>query len=133
MSTSPAGPRAPRPSPSCASSAQFFTGFGTHLVIGTGMWAVEVVSLFGATALSSAFPGNGEGTDTLIGAGAHMMILINGAVLPLLSTIPIWLIASTELGYTSTASRGRGSPAPPPMAPSGPSSTPCPCATAGSS
>ncbi len=79
--------------------AEFFTGFGTQLVIGTGMWAVEVVSLFGATALSSAF-GNGEGTDTLIGAGAHMMILINGAVLPLLSTIPIWLIASTELGYS---------------------------------
>lgn len=78
---------------------ELFTGFGSQLVVGTGMWAVEVVSLFGATVLTSAFT-NGEGTDVVLGAGTHMMILLNGAVLPLLSTIPIWLIASTDLGYS---------------------------------
>jgi hypothetical protein len=77
---------------------EFFTGFGSQLFVGTGMWAVEVVSLFGATILSSAFTG-GRDTDVILGTGTHMMILVNGAVLPLLSTIPIWLIASTELGY----------------------------------
>jgi hypothetical protein len=78
---------------------EFFTGFGSQLLVGTGMWAVEVVSLFGATVLTSAFTG-GEGTDFVINAGAHAMILLNGAVLPLLSTLPIWLIASTDLGYS---------------------------------
>jgi hypothetical protein len=77
---------------------EFFTGFGTQLFIGTGMWAVEVVSLFGTAILTDAFTG-GAGTDTVLGAGTHAMILVNGAILPLLSTIPIWLIASTELGY----------------------------------
>jgi hypothetical protein len=95
------GRRAPRTSPFSVLRlfGEFFTGFGTQLFIGTGMWAVEVVSIFGASVLSSAFT-NGEGTDVILGAGTHMMILLNGAVLPLLSTIPIWLIASTELGYT---------------------------------
>ncbi|WP_257451726.1 hypothetical protein [Archangium lipolyticum] len=78
---------------------EFFTGFGTQLLVGTGMWAVEVVALFGATVLTSAFTG-GEGVDFVLGAGTHAMILLNGAVLPLLSTIPIWLIAATELDYS---------------------------------
>ena len=78
---------------------EFFTGFGTQLLVGTGMWAVEVVALFGATVLTSAFTG-GEGVDFVLGAGTHAMILLNGAVLPLLSTLPIWLIASTDLGYS---------------------------------
>ncbi|AKJ08423.1 hypothetical protein ATI61_1307 [Archangium gephyra] len=78
---------------------EFVTGFGSQLVVGSGLWAVEVVTLFGATVLSSAFTG-GEGTDFVLGAGTHAMILFNGAVLPLLSTLPIWLIASTDLGYS---------------------------------
>lgn len=78
---------------------ELFTGFGSQLLVGSGMWAVEVVSLFGATILTSAFTG-GQGTDLVLGAGTHAMILINGAVLPLLSTLPIWLIASTDLGYS---------------------------------
>ena len=78
---------------------EFFTGFGSQLVVGTGLWAVEVVSLFGATVLTTAFTG-GEGVDFVIGAGAHAMILLNGTILPLLSTIPIWFIASTDLGYS---------------------------------
>jgi hypothetical protein len=78
---------------------EFFAGFGSQLVVGTGMWAVEVVSLFGATVLTSAFT-NGEGVDFVIGAGAHAMILLNGTVLPLLSTLPIWLIASIDLRYS---------------------------------
>ncbi len=78
---------------------EFFSGFGTQLLIGSGMWAVEVVSLFGAAVLTDAFTG-GAGTNTVLGAGTHAMILVNGAILPLLSTIPIWLIASTELRYS---------------------------------
>jgi hypothetical protein len=78
---------------------EFVTGFGSQLVVGSGLWAVEVVTLFGATVLSSAFTG-GEGTDFVLGAGTHAMIVFNGAILPLLSTLPIWLIASTDLGYS---------------------------------
>jgi hypothetical protein len=78
---------------------EFFTGFGSQLLVGSGLWAVEVISLFGATVLSSAFTG-GEGTDFVLGAGTHAMIVLNGAILPLLSTLPIWLIASTDLGYS---------------------------------
>jgi hypothetical protein len=78
---------------------EFFAGFGSQLLIGSGMWAVEVVSLFGATILADAFSG-GRDTNTVLGAGTHAMILVNGAILPLLSTIPIWLIASTDLGYS---------------------------------
>ncbi|MFY0527643.1 hypothetical protein ACN28I_32355 [Archangium gephyra] len=78
---------------------ELFTGFGSQLVVGTGLWAMEVLTLFGATVLSSAFTG-GEGTDFVLGAGTHAMIVLNGAILPLLSTLPIWLIASTDLGYS---------------------------------
>ena len=78
---------------------EFVAGFGTQLLVGTGMWAVEVVTLFGATMLTSAFT-DGQGTDFVLGAGTHAMILFNGTILPLLSTIPIWLIASTDLAYT---------------------------------
>src|SRR3712207_4937305 len=41
---------------------ELFTGFGSQLLVGSAMWAVEVVGLFGATVLTSAFTG-GEGTD----------------------------------------------------------------------
>ncbi|WP_375768845.1 hypothetical protein NR798_45410 [Archangium gephyra] len=78
---------------------ELFTGFGSQLVVGSGLWAVEVITLFGATVLSSAFTG-GDGADFVLGAGTHAMIVLNGAILPLLSTIPIWLIASTDLGYS---------------------------------
>ncbi|MCY1082913.1 hypothetical protein [Archangium lansingense] len=78
---------------------ELFTGFGSQLLVGSGMWAVEVISLFGATVLTSAFTG-GEGTGFVLDAGTHAMILLNGAVLPLLSTLPVWLIASTDLGYS---------------------------------
>jgi hypothetical protein len=78
---------------------ELFTGFGSQLLVGTAMFTVEVVSLFGATILTSAFTKD-RATDAVLGAGAHMIILINGAILPLLSTIPIWLIASTDLGYS---------------------------------
>ena len=78
---------------------ELFTGFGSQLLVGSGMWAVEVLGLFGATVLTSAFTG-GEGADFVLGAGTHAMIVLNGAVLPLLSTLPIWLIASTDLGYS---------------------------------
>jgi hypothetical protein len=78
---------------------ELLTGFGSQLLVGSGMWAVEVIGLFGATVLTSAFTG-GEGADLVLGAGTHAMILLNGAVLPLLSTLPIWLIASTDLGYS---------------------------------
>jgi hypothetical protein len=78
---------------------EFFAGFGSQLLIGTGMWAVEVVSLFGATVLADSFSG-GRDTNAVLGAGTYAMILVNGAILPLLSTIPIWLIASTDLGYS---------------------------------
>jgi hypothetical protein len=75
------------------------TGFGSQLLVGSAMWAVEVIGLFGATALTSAFTG-GEGTDVVLGVGTQAMIFINGAVLPLLSSLPIWLIASTDLAYS---------------------------------
>lgn len=78
---------------------ELFTGFGTQLLVGSGLWAVEVISLFGATVLSSAFTG-GDSADYVLGAGTHAMIVLNGAILPLLSTLPIWLIASTDLGYS---------------------------------
>jgi hypothetical protein len=78
---------------------ELFTGFGSQLLVGSGLWAVEVIGLFGATVFTSAFTG-GEGTDAVLGAGVHAMIFINGAVLPLLSTLPIWLIASTDLRYS---------------------------------
>lgn len=78
---------------------EFVTGFGSQLVVGTGLWAVEVIGLFGATVLTAAFTG-GSGTDFVLGAGTNTMIFINGAVLPLLGALPIWLIASTDLGYT---------------------------------
>lgn len=78
---------------------EFFTGFGSQLLVGTGLWAVEVVTLYGATFLVSAFTG-GRGSDFILGAGAQTMILLNGGILPLLSTVPIWLIASTDLRYS---------------------------------
>ncbi len=78
---------------------EFFTGFGSQLLVGTGLWMVEVITLFGATFLTSAFTG-GEGADIVLGAGAQTMILLNGGILPLLSTVPIWLIASTDLRYS---------------------------------
>ena len=93
--------RPPRSSPFSFLRAfgELVTGFGAQLLVGSGMWAVEVLSLFGATMFTSAFTG-GEGTDFVLGAGTHAMIVLNGAVLPLLSTVPIWLIASTDLGYS---------------------------------
>lgn len=78
---------------------ELFTGFGSQLLVGSAMWAVEVIGLFGATILTSAFTG-GQGADVVLGAGTHAMILINGAVLPLLSTLPIWLLASTDPRYS---------------------------------
>jgi hypothetical protein len=78
---------------------EFFTGFGAQLLVGTGLWTVEVITLFGATFLTAAFTG-GHGAEFILGAGAHTMVLLNGAVLPLLSTLPIWLIASTDLRYS---------------------------------
>ncbi|WP_152622746.1 hypothetical protein [Archangium violaceum] len=78
---------------------EFVTGFGSQLLVGSGLWAAEVITLFGATVLSSAFTG-GQGSDFVLGAGTHAMIVFNGAILPLLSTLPVWLIASTDLGYS---------------------------------
>jgi hypothetical protein len=95
----PGRPVRPSPFSFLRAFGELVTGFGSQLLVGSGLWAVEVLTLFGATVFTSAFNG-GEGTDFVLGAGTHAMIVLNGAVLPLLSTLPIWLIASTDLGYS---------------------------------
>ena len=77
----------------------FLAGFGTQLVVGSGLWVTEVVAIFGATFVTAAFT-NGQGTQLVLGAGTYAMIYINGALLPLLSALPVWLIAQGLSGYS---------------------------------
>ncbi|PTL76675.1 hypothetical protein [Vitiosangium sp. GDMCC 1.1324] len=77
---------------------QFSAGFGAQLLVGSAMWAVETLALFGTAAFDSTYNG-GAGTRTILGSGIQTMIILNGAVLPFLSALPIWLISKIDRGY----------------------------------
>jgi hypothetical protein len=79
-------------------TGEFLAGFGTQLLVGSGMWAVEVVGLFGAAYLTAS--AGGVNTELLFSTGARAMVLVNGTLLPLLGALPVWLIASTALEYS---------------------------------
>lgn len=78
---------------------EFLASAGVQLVVGSILWAVEATALFGTAFFTAAFT-NGAGVDAVLGAGTYAMIALNGAILPLLSTLPVWLIASTDLGHS---------------------------------
>lgn len=77
----------------------FFLGFGAQFVVGTLLLVTEIVTLFGASIIAAAFT-KGAAAGPILDAGAGVVLGLNGAILPLVSAFPIWLLAAGDVGFS---------------------------------